>query len=69
MADEQIEQMSDEEYVNEGGCKCPYCHSEEVEGGGFNADFGGAWRQCTGEACGKEWTETFNLVGYTEADE
>ena len=60
--------MTNEEYIDEGGNKCPFCHSKNINGLDFEADCDYASREVECHDCGKLWTEMFNLRGYEEND-
>ncbi|MDR3638632.1 MAG: hypothetical protein P4L84_32805 [Isosphaeraceae bacterium] len=49
------------EYVEGGGTRCPYCHSEDIEAGPLEADGDSASGTVECLACGKQWREVFTL--------
>lgn len=65
MKDETIKQMTAEEYVTNGGLHCPYCGNDDCEGAGITVDTGNAYQDIVCNTCGMEWTDNYELVGYT----
>jgi hypothetical protein len=43
------------DYVADYDSKCPYCGSDEIEGGRLQSDAGAAWADVTCNACGETW--------------
>lgn len=61
--------MSNEEYRQNGGVKCPYCRSENVmTAGNMEADSGIAWQPVKCCNCDAEWTDQYNLTGYAPVE-
>lgn len=56
--------LSDAEYVEKGGCTCPFCGSDDIEGGPFNADAGYATQEVSCNECDRSWEDQYNLTGY-----
>jgi hypothetical protein len=56
--------MSDMEYVEKGGCTCPFCGSDDIEGGSFNADAGYATQETSCNECDRSWEDQYTLTGY-----
>lgn len=56
--------MSDQEYVEKGGCTCPFCGSDDIEGGPFNADAGYATQEVSCNECDRSWEDQYKLTGY-----
>jgi len=56
--------MTDEEYVQAGGLRCPFCRSENVSSSDIDLDgpHGSTDDEC--EDCGKTWTTFYGVVGY-----
>lgn len=53
-----------QQYVKDGGCKCPACGSENIVGDGVSlAGTTSAIRVCVCEDCDSDWHEVFELVG------
>jgi len=58
--------MTDKDYSENGGNRCPVCRSDKVESGNIEADGAAAWSNCSCGECGAEWVDIYSLVGYTE---
>jgi len=56
--------MTNEEYVNSGGCCCPFCRSQDIEGGSVDVDAGGASQECWCKACDRSWVDSYVLANY-----
>lgn len=54
-----------EKYIAQGGVRCPYCGSEDLDGGSVQIDRGTASQDITCLDCGKEWEDTYVLVNST----
>jgi transposase-like protein len=63
MADEKTP-MTDAAYAATGGNECPYCHSDEVEGGSFDSDEWGGTQEIGCNDCGRRWVDKLTRVGY-----
>ena len=59
--------MSDEQYVEYIGTKCPFCRSTQTTGGEVEIDDGVARQVVSCDYCDKEWTDSYSLTGYTPA--
>lgn len=57
--------LTDAGYVRAGGLKCPFCGSEEIEGGAWNADAGYATQEMSCNDCDEDWLDQYQLAGYT----
>ncbi len=55
---------TDEQYVAKGGCRCPACGSDDVEGEGVSIGAGSATQECGCNQCEAEWADTYLLTGY-----
>ncbi len=58
--------LTPDEYVNEGGIKCPHCKtrtviSNTVDIGGTNGTV-----NCSCNNCGSEWVNNWGLTGYSD---
>lgn len=62
----KLSQMTSQEYVEECGDKCPFCHGKNINVLDTWADIGGMSREVECHDCGKLWTENFVLCGYEE---
>lgn len=63
-----LNQNQVEEYIRIGGAKCPYCDSEDMDSGQFQADQYRAWQDVKCCGCGREWTDEYGLTGITEME-
>ena len=45
---------------------CPYCGSEEVDGGYFEQDDTFGWRDAACNICKRKWQDLFTLTGIVE---
>ena len=57
--------MSDEEYIESNGCKCPFCESRFIVTVRFDAygrEMPDSGRHCT--VCGAFWWNIYELSGY-----
>jgi transposase-like protein len=61
--------MTNKEYLNYGGSKCPKCKSENISTGAFNTDSNEAWCSVTCEDCKLEFTELYKLIGFKLEEE
>ena len=51
-----------EKYIKEDYNECPYCKSDDIEAGVFEADSNYAWREITCLDCKKVWKDIYELV-------
>jgi transposase-like protein len=57
--------MTDDEYVQTQGLRCPYCREHDVEGvGGVEIDAGGAIQEVRCTSCERNWIDRYHLMGY-----
>ena len=56
------------QYVREGGIRCPYCGSKEIEPGKIRTDFV-ITVDVDCEACHRQWQERYDLAGVYELGE
>jgi formate dehydrogenase maturation protein FdhE len=56
--------MTNEEYLGNGGNKCPFCGGGSIDGGTFQSDNTEAWRYCSCDDCGSEWEDLYKMTGY-----
>lgn len=59
-------QLTVEQYVSKRGAKCPVCRSPELDGGSVEIDAGTAWQKVGCNSCNAEWTDQYQLTGYTD---
>ena len=50
------------EYVKDGGDACPFCRSDQIEGGSFECSAGDAWQSVLCNKCGAEWIDNYTLL-------
>lgn len=60
--------MTNEEYVQHSGVRCPYCGSPDLDGGSVTVDAGAAWQGISCNGCGESWQDQYKLVGYQPED-
>ncbi len=60
------EPMTSEQYVELGGIRCPFCGSQDIVGGPFEADAGGATQEVDCSRCDKSWLDIYTLIKYEE---
>lgn len=60
--------LTNDEYIKEGGTRCPFCGSLEIEGTEINIDAGTAWQDMGCSRCGSEWQDTYVLTGYADTN-
>lgn len=48
-------------YIESGAVRCPFCNSENIEGGPVDIDMNFATQQM-GCACGKTWRDIYRLI-------
>jgi len=63
-----LEPMTDEEYVAKQGVVCPFCRSERIDGGDWDAMGEHAVQACKCDDCGREWLDQYRLIGYLPTD-
>lgn len=60
------EPMTDKEYVEHSGTRCPYCKGDNVRTRGeLQADGSSGWQAAVCEDCGSEWSDLWALVGWS----
>lgn len=60
--------MTNEQYLAQGGTRCPFCGSLQIEGQEVNIDAGNAWQDMTCNDCHAEWQDTYTLTGYADTN-
>lgn len=69
MADKkQTEPLTDEQYVKKakkGGCCCPFCGSDNLDGEGVDVGKASATQEVTCQDCNASWYDEYQLTGYT----
>ena len=62
----QFEQ-AEKKYIEAGGVECLYCGSSAgLEGGSIDIEFGEAHQEITCSECGRDWVDSYKLVGVIE---
>lgn len=56
--------LSNFEYQESGGSKCPKCLSDNILGGPIHVVGRGAIQTIFCNACGASWTDVYQLAGY-----
>lgn len=51
-----------EKYIAQGGTRCPYCGSEDLDGKGVQIDRGTATQEVMCTDCGNGWTDIYVLA-------
>jgi len=49
-------------YIEGKSCHCPFCKSEDIEGGHMEVDGTGAWQEVECNSCGATWQDVYKLV-------
>lgn len=60
--------QTNQEYIDNGGTRCPHCNSYDIEGQEINIDAGSVWQDVICNHCGKEWQDTYTLTGYASTN-
>jgi transposase-like protein len=60
--------MTNQEYLDHGGTKCPHCGSLNLTGDHVQVDAGTAWQDIICDDCGKEWQDTYTLTGFADTN-
>jgi len=55
--------INKETYINSGGVKCPYCGSENIEGGDREFEEGFSLQEVLCLTCSRSWTDQYTLTG------
>mgnify|MGYP001161685594 CR=1 FL=1 len=58
-----MNKSEEKKYVESKGVRCPYCKSEDIEGGFIEVNAGVAQQNIRCNNCGEEWTDTYTLNG------
>ncbi len=49
-------------YLSGDGTRCPFCGSEDIEGGSFNCEGRTAWQNISCPKCNNEWQDVYQLA-------
>ncbi len=57
-------------YLEHRGVRCPFCHSQDIEGASVKIDAGSASQDitCLNKSCGRYWTDIYRLVDIEECE-
>lgn len=58
-------QLTQAQYVELKGTKCPFCGGGPLRGGDFGVGEGTAWQEITCQRCSFSYTDEYKLVGYS----
>lgn len=58
--------LSDKQYREASGGVCPYCGSENIEGGSIDIQGKTAQQEVSCLECGAEWNDVYHLAGYND---
>lgn len=57
-----------EEYLENGGTRCPVCGSDHLSGEQFEAEPGSASQLIICNDCGSSWSDVYTLSGITNIE-
>jgi hypothetical protein len=61
--------LTDEQYyLQHKGIRCPFCHSDELDGGSVTTNEGGAEQSISCLNCDSEWTDRYTLTGIDDIE-
>ena len=58
--------MTNEEYVQHSGTRCPFCRSRNILAGSFEAAGRTSWQNVSCDDCGFSWQDEYVLTGWTD---
>ena len=61
--------LTEKEYVDISGSRCPFCNSENIEGGNMDYYGSGVSQEVLCLDCGKRWMDDYSLTGFTEIED
>jgi predicted Zn-ribbon and HTH transcriptional regulator len=61
--------MTQQEYVESKGTRCPKCRSDQIEGDSLEVDGTDCTQDILCRSCGFGWTDVYTLVGYVPEEE
>jgi Zn finger protein HypA/HybF involved in hydrogenase expression len=65
---EHLTRKQRREYVKEKYGHCPYCGSDDIEGGFIEVNDNYCWQPITCNNCEKEWNDLYTLTGIEEQE-
>jgi transposase-like protein len=64
--DEMITEKNRKNYLQNGGVKCPYCQSNNIDAIHISLFHGGARQTVICNACNESWIDIYELTGVEE---
>lgn len=64
-----MKQLTNDEYLAEGGLVCPGCRSDNIEADRMQCDSKIAWCDVSCHNCNATWTDNYALVEYVDFKE
>jgi hypothetical protein len=61
----KIKTLTDKQYLNSKGTKCPNCHSTDIDGQEVDIDGDVATQEIGCNECNASWIDTYVRTGYT----
>jgi hypothetical protein len=58
--------MTQEQYIENEGRKCPKCRSEDITGDPIEVSGGQGWNDCYCNECKYRWQEQWTLIKYVK---
>lgn len=68
MMEKELTKGMKTKYLKKLGNECPFCGSDNITGGSFEADAGHAWQPIFCNECEKEWNDIYELVDVEETE-
>lgn len=59
----RLRQMADQKYIKTGGIFCPFCGSDQIEGGNIDIEGMIAYQPIKCNDCGEYWQDYYSLKG------
>jgi hypothetical protein len=53
--------VDEKKYIRQGGTRCPFCGSDEIEGSSVEVDGGSAWQEVACNNCDSQWQDVYLL--------
>lgn len=60
--------ITDKMYLDKGGGICPFCQSDQIEGGSIDIDGDTAAQRVGCLVCDHEWFDLYKLIGFDPID-
>jgi len=58
--------MTSNQYVKDGGGRCPVCKSKNIISDCFDMDGSQVWSRVDCNDCGANWKDVYKLTGYDD---